>query len=346
MEFTAAQIAEWIDGEIIGDKNITVSEMGKIEDAGERSLTFLANQKFSNFLKDSKSKLIIISEDLSIPENDSKTYIRVKDAYTAMSKLLNLYQSMKKEKVGIEQPSFVEESVQTGEDVFIGAFAYVSENVRIGNNCKIYPHVFIDENVVIGDNTIIYSGVKIYDNCKIGENCVLHSGAVIGSDGFGFQPDAEGAFHKVQQVGNVVIGNNVEIGACSTIDRATMGSTIIHDGVKLDNQIHIAHNVEIGKNTVIAAQSGVAGSTKLGNNNMIGGQVGVAGHLRLGDFVQVQAQSGVNGNVDKNKKLYGSPAIDAMEFRKSYVYFRKLPEIVNKINQLDKKFNQEIKNGG
>lgn len=346
MEFTAAQIAEWIDGEIIGDKNVAVSEIGKIEEASEKTLTFLANQKYSNFLKDSKAKLIIISEDLSIPENDSRTFIRVKDAYVAMSTLLDLYQSLKKEKTGIEQPSFVHESVETRNDVYIGAFAYISQNVKLGENCKIYPHVFIDENVIIGDNTVIYSGVKIYDNCKIGENCVIHSGAVIGSDGFGFQPDKEGAFHKVQQVGNVVIGNNVEIGACSTIDRATMGSTLIHDGVKLDNQIHIAHNVEIGKNTVIAAQTGVAGSTKLGNNNMIGGQVGVAGHLKLGDFVQVQAQSGVNGNVEQNKKLYGSPAIDAMEFRKSYVYFRKLPELVNKINQLDKKLNQEIKNGG
>lgn len=346
MEFTAAQIAEWIDGEIIGDENTAVSEMGNIEEASEKALTFLANQKYSSFLKDSKAKLIVISESLPIPENDERTYIRVKDAYAAMTKLLDFYQSFRKKKIGIEQPCIVHPSVETSDDIYIGAFAYISENVKLGKNCKIYPHVFIDENVVIGDNTIIYSGVKIYDNCKIGENCVIHSGAIIGSDGFGFQPDAEGVFHKVQQVGNVIIGNNVEIGACSTIDRATMGATIIHDGVKLDNQIHIAHNVEIGKNTVIAAQSGVAGSTKVGVNNMIGGQVGVAGHLKLGDFVQVQAQSGVNGNIEKNKKVYGSPAIDAMEFRKSYVYFRKLPELANKINQLDKKFNQEIKNGG
>lgn len=345
MEFTAAQIAEWIEGEIIGDANTSVSGFGKIEEAGEGALTFLANEKYKAYLKDSKASVIIISENLAIPDNDARTFIRVKDAYAAMTRLLDLYKSLTQQKSGIEQPSSIHESAELGEDIYVGAFAYIGKNVKIGDNCKIYPHVFIDDNAVIGDNTVLYSGVKIYDNCVVGKNCIIHSGAIIGSDGFGFQPDQNGVFHKVQQVGNVVIGNQVEIGACCTIDRATMGSTTIEDGVKLDNQIQVAHNVTVGKNTVIAAQAGIAGSTKVGQNNMIGGQVGVAGHIKLGDFVHVQAQSGVNGNIADHSKLYGSPAMDASDFRKSYVYFRKLPELMNKLNQLDKKFNQERKNG-
>ncbi|MDG4950318.1 UDP-3-O-(3-hydroxymyristoyl)glucosamine N-acyltransferase [Weeksellaceae bacterium KMM 9724] len=345
MEFTTAQIAEWIEGEIIGDANTSVSGFGKIEEAGEGALTFLANEKYKVYLKDSKASVIIISENLTIPDKDARTFIRVKDAYAAMTRLLDLYKSLTQQKSGIEQPSSIHESAELGEDIYVGAFAYIGKNVKIGDNCKIYPHVFIDDNAVIGDNTVLYSGVKIYDNCVVGKSCIIHSGAIIGSDGFGFQPDQNGVFHKVQQVGNVVIGNQVEIGACCTIDRATMGSTTIEDGVKLDNQIQVAHNVVIGKNTVIAAQAGIAGSTKIGQNNMIGGQVGVAGHIKLGDFVHVQAQSGVNGNIADHSKLYGSPAMDASDFRKSYVYFRKLPELMNKLNQLDKKFNQERKNG-
>lgn len=345
MEFTAAQIAEWIEGEIIGDANTSVSGFGKIEEAGEGALTFLASEKYKAYLKDSKASVIIISENLAIPNEDTRTFIRVKDAYAAMTRLLDLYKSLTQQKSGIEQPSSIHDSAELGEDIYVGAFAYIGKNVKIGNNCKIYPHVFIDDNVIIGDNSVLYSGVKIYDNCVVGQNCIIHSGAVIGSDGFGFQPDQNGIFHKVQQVGNVVIGNQVEIGACCTIDRATMGSTTIEDGVKLDNQIQVAHNVSIGKNTVIAAQAGIAGSTKIGRNNMIGGQVGVAGHIKLGDFVHVQAQSGVNGKIADHSKLYGSPAMDASDFRKSYVYFRKLPELMNKLNQLDKKFNQENKNG-
>lgn len=343
MEFTAAQIAEWIEGEIIGDANATVSDFGKIEEAGENALTFLANEKYLNHLKNSKSNLIIVSKTLNLPKNGAKTYIQVEDAYAAMTKLLNMYQSMEKQKNGIEQPSVISDKATLGENIFVGAFAYISKNVKIGKNCKIFPHVFIDENVVIGDNVTLYSGVKIYKDCKIGNDCIVHSGSIIGSDGFGFQPDEKGVFHKVPQVGNVIIKNNVEIGSCCTIDRATMGSTIIEDGVKLDNQIQIAHNVIVGKNTVIASQSGIAGSTKIGQNNMIGGQVGIAGHLKVGDFVQIQAQSGINGNIKDKSQLYGSPAMDALDFRKSYVYFRKLPELIKKLNQLEKKFNEEKK---
>lgn len=341
MKITAEQIAEWIDGEIIGDKNVMVSDFGKIEDAGENALTFLANPKYAHFLTDSKASIIIVSESLSVPQNDKRTFIKVEDAYASMTKLLNLYQSMQPEKTGREEPVYISEDLQVGENHYIGAFAYISKKVRIGKNCKIHPHVFIDENVTIGDNVTLYSGVKIYKDCIIGNECVIHSGTIIGSDGFGFQPDEKGIFHKVPQLGNVVIHDHVEIGSCCTIDRATMGSTIIEQGVKLDNQIQVAHNVVIGKNTVIASQSGIAGSTKIGQNNMIGGQVGIAGHLKVGDFVQIQAQSGINGNIKDNSRLYGSPAMDAMDFRKSYVYFRKLPKLADKLNQLEKKFKEE-----
>lgn len=340
MKFTAEQIANLIEGEIIGNPQTTVSDFGKIEDARKNSLTFLANDKYRVFLEKSEASVIIISENINIPENSDKTFIKVKDAYAAMTVLLNVYQSYKQNKTGIEQPSYISESAKIGKDIYVGAFAYIGNNVKIGDNVKIYPHVHIDDDVEIKSNTTLYSGVKIYNQCKIGENCVLHSGCIIGSDGFGFQPDENGVFHKVPQVGNVIIEDNVEIGSCSTIDRATMGSTIIKKGVKLDNQIQVAHNVVIGENTVIASQSGIAGSTKIGRNNLIGGQVGIAGHLTVGDFVQIQAQSGINGNVESKKQLYGSPAIDAMDFRKSYVYFRRLPELVKKIDNIDKKINK------
>ena len=341
MEFTASQIAEWIDGEIIGDKNTIVSDFGKIEDAGEKALTFLASIKYAHYLHNSKSPLIIISKSIEIPVDIDKTFIVVEDGYKAMSTLLNLYQNLQGEKSGIDQPTMISDKAEIGENSYIGAFAYISKNVKIGKNCKIYPHVYIDENVEIGDNSTLYSGVKVYKDCKIGNRCTIHSGAIIGSDGFGFQPDDKGVFHKVPQVGNVIIHDNVEIGACSTIDRATMGSTIIESGVKLDNQIQVAHNVIIGRNTVIASQSGIAGSTKIGQNNMIGGQVGIAGHLNVGDFVKIQAQSGINANIQDNSQLYGSPAMDAMEFRKSYVYFRKLPHLMKKLSDLEKKLNDK-----
>lgn len=341
MEFNAGQIAEWIDGKVIGDSNTTVSDFGNIENAGEGALTFLANEKYKGFLETSKASIIVISKSIELQECDARTFIQVEDAYQSMAKLLNLYQSFQPEKSGIEQPSVISENATLGENAYVGAFAYISKNVKIGNNCKIHPHVFIDENVTIGNNVTLYSGVKIYKDCVIGNDCMIHSGTIVGSDGFGFQPDEKGEFHKVPQLGNVIIKDKVEIGSCCTIDRATMGSTIIEYGVKLDNQIQVAHNVVIGKNTVIASQSGIAGSTKIGQNNMIGGQVGIAGHLNVGDFVQIQAQSGINGNIAAKSQLYGSPAMDAMDFRKSYVYFRKLPQLARQLNQLEKKINEE-----
>ncbi|MXV37440.1 UDP-3-O-(3-hydroxymyristoyl)glucosamine N-acyltransferase [Flavobacteriaceae bacterium Ap0902] len=341
MKFTVAQIADFIDGEIIGDPEISVSGFGKIEDAGENELTFLANEKYRAFLNKSNASVIIISRNINIPEVNGKSYIKVDDAYAAMTTLLNVYQNLQQSKSGIEKPSYISESAQIGNNAYIGAFAYIGNHVKIGDNVKIYPHVYLDDHVEVQSNTTIYAGTKIYNQCVIGEHCIIHSGAIIGSDGFGFQPDNNGVFHKVPQIGNVIIEDHVEIGAACTIDRATMGSTVIKKGVKLDNQIQVAHNVVIGEHTVIASQSGVAGSSKIGKNNMIGGQVGIAGHLNIGDGVHIQAQSGINSNIEANKQLYGSPAMDAMDFRKSYVYFRKLPELVGKLNQLEKKVNEQ-----
>lgn len=335
MEISAVQIAEWIDGKIIGNKSVTVSGFAKIEEATASDLTFLANPKYKHFLKDCKAGIILINEDMNIGD-ENKTYIQVPDAYLAVTKLLNLYDKMSGEKTGKEEPCFISSSAELGENLYIGAFSYIGENVKIGNNVKIYPNTYIADNSIVEENTVLYSGVKIYKGTEIGKSCIIHSGTVIGSDGFGFQPDEKGVFHKVAQIGNVVIEDNVEIGACCTIDRATIGSTVIKKGVKLDNQIQIAHNVVVGKNTVIASQSGVAGSTKIGENNLIGGQVGITGHLTIGNNVQIQAQSGVNKNTEANSKLYGSPAINAMDFRKSYIYFRKLPQIVEKIDKIEK----------
>lgn len=335
MEISVTQIAEWVNGKIIGNNNITVSGFAKIEEATSSDLTFLSNPKYKHFLKNCEAGIILINEEMEVTDAN-KTYIKVTDAYVAVTKLLNLYDKMSGEKTGKEDPCFISESAEMGENLYIGAFSYIGENVKIGNNVKIYPHTYIAENSIIKDNTILYSGVKVYKGTEIGKSCIIHSGTVIGSDGFGFQPDEKGVFHKVAQIGNVVIEDNVEIGACCTIDRATIGSTLIKEGVKLDNQIQIAHNVVVGKNTVIASQSGIAGSTKVGENNLIGGQVGIAGHLTVGNNVQVQAQSGINKNTEDNIKLYGSPAINAMDFRKSYIFFRKLPEVVERINKLEK----------
>lgn len=343
MEFKAAQIAEWIEGKTIGNENEAVSSFANIEEAGEGALTFLGNPKYVNYLSSTAASVVIVSKSLNIDSAKGKTFIVVDDAYAAITKLLKMYDSMQGQKTGIEQPSFVHDTATLGENIYLGAFAYVGENVKIGKNCTIYPQAYIGDNVEIGDNTTIYSGVKIYKNCQVGNHCIVHAGTVLGSDGFGFQPDEKGVFRKVPQIGNVVIKDYVELGACCTIDRATMGSTIIEQGVKLDNQIQVAHNVVVGKNTVIAAQTGIAGSTKLGEQNMIGGQVGIAGHLKTGKGVQIQAQSGVNKDIRDGEQLYGSPAMDAMNYRKSYVHFKNLPNLVKQLNNLNKKINTEKK---
>jgi UDP-3-O-[3-hydroxymyristoyl] glucosamine N-acyltransferase len=340
MKFTAEQIAGILDGEIMGNPLAQVYKLAKIEEGVEGSLTFLSNQKYQNYIYSTNASIVIVNKTF-IPEREiNTTLIKVDDAYASFSKLLEYYNQVKLMKSGIEQPSFISENVIYGTDLYLGSFAYIGKNVTIGNNVKIYPNTFIGDNVTIGDNCLFYAGVRIYSETEIGSGCIFHSGTIIGSDGFGFAPLEDGTFSKIPQIGNVIIENNVEIGACSTIDRATLGSTIIRKGAKLDNQIQVAHNVEIGENTVIAAQTGIAGSTKIGSNCMIGGQVGIAGHLVIGNNVRIQAQSGVGSNIKDDEKLQGSPAIGYNDFFKSYVHFKNLPKIVSEIETLKKKITQ------
>ena len=336
MKFTATQIAEILEGEIEGNGNAEVYKLSKIEEGENGSLTFLSNPKYTPFIYSTKATITIVNKDF-IPENKVETtLIKVEDAYIGFSKLLEYYNQIKLNKSGIETPSFINETVKLGKNLYIGAFAYISNNVILGNDVKIYPGVFIGDNVTIGSNTTIFAGAKIYSETLIGKNCVIHSGAVIGADGFGFAPNQDGIYDAIPQIGNVVIEDNVNIGAATTIDRATLGSTIIRKGVKLDNQIQVAHNVEIGKNTVIAAQTGIAGSSKIGENCMIGGQAGIAGHITIGNNVRVQAQSGVSKSIKDNEAIQGSPAIGYSDYTKSYIYFKKLPELVANINLLEK----------
>ena len=336
MKFTANQIAEILEGEIDGNENVEVFKLAKIEEGIEGTLTFLSNPKYTNYIYSTKASIAIVNKDFVAEREISATLIRVEDAYKAFSKLLEFYNEVKLNKVGIEQQSYISEKATIGENIYVGAFAYISNNVSIGNNVKIYPNVYIGENVIIGNNTTIFAGAKIYSETEIGNNCVVHSGVIIGADGFGFAPNQEGTYNKIPQIGNVVIEDNVDIGAATTIDRATLGSTIIRKGVKLDNQIQVAHNVEIGENTVIAAQTGIAGSTKIGSNCMIGGQVGIVGHITIGNNVRIQAQSGISRNIKDNDVIQGTPAIGYNDFNKSYVYFKKLPELASIINSLEK----------
>ena len=337
MKFTAKQIAGILEGDIVGDPDVEVSKLAKIEEGTKGTLTFLANPKYTQYIYSTKASITIVNKDFD-PENDlNTTLIKVDDAYKSFSKLLEYYNQIKMDKTGIEQPSFISESSSYGENLYIGAFSYVGDNVNIGSNVKIYPNSYIGDNVSIGNNVLLFSGVKIYSECIIGNNCVINSGVIIGADGFGFVPNEKGEYKKVPQTGNVVLEDNVDVGAATTIDRATLGSTIIRKGVKLDNQIQIAHNVEIGKNTVIAAQTGIAGSTKIGENCQIGGQVGFAGHLTIGNNVKIQAQSGIGRNIKDNEILQGSPAFSYGDWNKSYVYFKNLPKIVKGINEIEKK---------
>lgn len=339
MKFTAEQIAGILEGTIDGDPTIEVSKLAKIEEGTKGSLTFLANPKYKPYIYTTKASITIVSSDFEPDEALTTTLIKVDDAYGAFTKLLEYYNQIKLNKSGIEQPSFISDSAKIGSDIYIGAFSYIGDNVTIGKNVKIFPNSYIGDNVVIGDHSIVFSGGKIYSDCVIGNSCVINSGAIIGADGFGFAPNEKGEYAKVPQIGNVILEDNVDIGAGTTIDRATLGSTIIKKGVKLDNQIQIAHNVEIGKNTVIAAQTGVAGSTKIGENCQIGGQVGIAGHLTIGNNVKVQAQSGIGRNVKDNEVLQGSPSFGYSDWSKSYVYFKNLPKLAKTINELEKKVN-------
>jgi UDP-3-O-[3-hydroxymyristoyl] glucosamine N-acyltransferase len=342
MKFTAEQIAGILEGTVVGNPESSVFKLSKIEEGTEGSLTFLSNPKYQNYIYTTQASVTIVNNSFEPEQEISTTLIKVEDAYKAFSKLLEYYNQVKLMKFGIEQPSVLPENATYGENLYLGSFSYVGQNVTIGDNVKIYPNSFIGDNVSIGDNTILFAGVRIYSESEIGANCTLHSGVIIGSDGFGFAPQADGSYEKIPQIGNVVIEDEVEIGACTTIDRATLGSTIIRKGVKLDNHIQIAHNVEIGKNTVIASQTGIAGSSKIGSNCMIGGQVGVAGHIIIGNNVKIQAQSGIGKNIPDGHTIQGSPAFNYGDWNKSYVHFKNLPKIVSDLNQIKKQITTTL----
>jgi UDP-3-O-[3-hydroxymyristoyl] glucosamine N-acyltransferase len=336
MEFSAYQIAGFLKGEIVGDPDVKVNTLSKIEEAQPGSLTFLANPAYTPYIYKTRASIVLVNKDFKPETEISATLIKVENAYTALASLLNLYQQSLPQKTGISSMASVPSSCKIGENTYIGEFAVLGENVVIGNNVKLYPHCYIGDNVTVGDNSVLYPGVKIYINCVIGKDCTLHSGAVIGADGFGFAPQSDNNYQKIAQIGNVILEDHVEIGANTTVDRATMGSTVIRKGVKLDNLIQIAHNVVIGENTVIAAQTGVAGSSKIGRNCMIGGQVGISGHISIGNEVKIAAQSGLSSNVKDGKILMGSPAFDHDKYIRTYIHFRNLEKLVKKVEEIEK----------
>lgn len=336
MEFTAQQISDLLQGTIEGDSGITVNRLSKIEEGESGSLSFLANPKYNEYLYTTKASIVIVNNSLELEHPVISTLIRVADAYAGFAKLLELYDQIVRDKKGIEAGSHISDSATVGSNCYVGAFAYIGNKVKIGNRVKIYPQVYIGDNVSIGDDTTLYPGAKVYSDCVIGKACTLHAGVIIGADGFGFAP-ASGTYNKVAQIGNVVIEDHVEIGAGTSVDRATLGSTFIRKGVKLDNLIQIAHNVDIGENTVIAAQTGIAGSTKIGRDCMIGGQVGIVGHLVIADNTKIAAQSGVGTSItEPGHIVQGSPAFSISDYRRTYVVFKKLPDLDKKIQELEK----------
>jgi len=344
MQFTANDISLLLNGTVEGDASVAVNQLAKIEEATEGSLSFLANPKYEQYLYTTNASIVIVNNEQQLAEPVKATIIRVANAYSAISVLLEIYNKIKLNKAGIEQPCFIHPSAQIGQNVYIGAFAYIGPNVIVGDNSKVYPNTYIADNVTLGTNVTLFSGVKIYFDCKIGNDVIIHSGAIIGGDGFGFAPTGDGSYQKISQIGNVVIEDNVEIGANTTIDRATMGSTVIHKGVKLDNLIQIAHNVEIGANTVIAAQAGISGSTKIGENVIMGGQAGVAGHLTIAKGTQFQAQMGLGRSIkDEGTKWGGSPATLFSDHMRSQVVFNRLPALEKKVLELEKIIAELIK---
>ncbi|MDP3002101.1 MAG: UDP-3-O-(3-hydroxymyristoyl)glucosamine N-acyltransferase [Bacteroidales bacterium] len=337
MEFTAATIAGFLNGEIEGNPDIKVNTVAKIEEGQNGALSFLANPKYENYLYTTKSSVVLVNKSFVPSAKVDATLIKVENAYEAFASLLRLVDQSRPRKKGIHTTAIIEATAKIGSDVYIGPYAYIGENSVIGDGCSVYPHVFIGDNTKLGKNCTINPGVKIYHDCLVGEGCIIHAGTVIGSDGFGFAPQSESEYMKIPQLGNVIIEDHVEIGANVTIDRATMGSTIIRKGVKLDNLIQIGHNVEVGENTVMAAQTGIAGSTKVGKNCMFGGQVGIAGHIKIANGTKIGAQAGILGEVkEENTIILGSPAIDYKQFFKSSVIFKKLPELNIKIDVLEK----------
>lgn len=340
MQFSASQIASLVNGVVEGDGNVMVNTFAKIEEGHDGAISFLANPKYTHYIYDTNSSIVLVKKDFVAERPIKATLIKVDDPYATLAQLLDMVsQLMNPQPTGVEQPSYISSGVEIPEDAYIGAFAYIGKGVKLGKGVKIYPQTYIGNNVEIGENTIIYPGVKIYHGCKVGARCILQAGVVVGGDGFGFAPVATG-YNKIPQIGNVIICDDVEIGANTTIDRATMGSTKIQNGVKLDNLIQVAHNVEIGENTVMAAQSGIAGSTKLGKNCMVGGQVGFAGHITVGDNVQIGAQTGVPSNVKDGSRLMGYPATDAKEFAKQAVYIKNLGKLNDTVKDIERRLNK------
>jgi UDP-3-O-[3-hydroxymyristoyl] glucosamine N-acyltransferase len=335
MAYTAKQIADYLHGEVIGNQDVSVSSFSKIEEGKPGTISFLANPKYTSFIYTTKADIVLVNEDFVAEKPIEATLIKVKNAYTALASLMEMVKSSTPQKSGTESMSFVSDTAEVGENVYIGAFAYIGENAGVGENSKIYPQVYIGDNVKIGKNTTVFPGVRIYHDCVIGDNCIIHSGSVIGADGFGYSKE-DNIYHKIPQLGNVLIENDVEIGANTTIDRSVMGSTIIRRGVKLDNLIQIAHNCEIGENTAMAAQVGIAGSTKIGENCVLGGQVGIGGHITIGKNSQIGAQSGIISNTKEESEVMGSPAFPVKNFFKSSIIIPKLPDMYRQLNALER----------
>lgn len=340
MDFTAQQIAAMLGGKLEGDATKSVHDVAPIESASEGQLAFLCEEKYMTYLPGTKASVVLMTESLPFTGSTSAALIRVPNARSAMGQLLRLVAKIiNPVRCGIEQPCFISEGVEVPDDAYIGAFAYIGKNVHLGKGVQVYPNVYIGDNVHIGDETILYAGVKVYYNCVIGRACILHAGAVVGADGFGFEPNAQGVNQKLPQIGNVIIEDDVEIGANTTVDRAMMGSTRIHSNTKIDNLVQVAHNVEVGESTFLCAQVGIAGSTKIGSHCILAGQAGVAGHIEIADKCVFGAQTGIAGSVRKSGMYQGSPAIDAMNWRRSSIGFKQLPELMRRLNELERKID-------
>ena len=339
MNYTAKEIANILGGTVEGDETVIISSISKIEEGKNGDLCFLSNSKYNSYLYSCKASVIIVNNNLQLEDKVDSTLIRVEDSYLAFSQLLDLHNKISSQKSGISEKSHISDSAEIGKDCYVAPFVFIGENVIIGNNVQIHPHCFIGDNVIIKNNTILFYGVKIYNNCEIGEENIIHAGVVIGSDGFGFAPNTEGNYKKIQHIGNVITYNFVEIGANTTIDRATLGSTIINKGAKLDNQIQIGHNVKVGENTVIAGLVGIAGSTKIGNNCMIGGSTGIAGHLKIGNNVKVAGHTGVGSNIKDGKTIQGPYAFDQKDFLRSYIIFKRLPKMYETLQKIEKQLH-------
>ena len=339
MEFSAKQIAEYIQGIIIGDENATVHTFAKIEEGIPGALSFLANPKYTHYIYETKSTIVLVNKDFEPEHEVQATLIKVDNAYESLAKLMTLYEQSRPKRTGIDPLAYVAPTAKIGKEVYLAPFAYVGENAVIGDGTKLYAHATVESNAKVGDNCLLYPNVTVYHDCRIGNNCILHAGAVIGADGFGFAPSAEG-YEKIPQIGIAILEDDVEIGANTCVDRATMGATIVHKGVKLDNLIQVAHNVEIGSHTVIASQTGIAGSAKIGEWCMFGGQVGVAGHIKVGNRVSVGAQSGIPGNTKDNAVLMGYPAIDPKQFARSAAVYKRLPDMYTELNRMQKEIEE------